>query len=88
MNENGSDVPVVLIAGRIWWVPLKVTRIQGSNGNLGPTPIAIMESGAICTISLIILMVLYVNHTYAQNIVLDSMIQIIVSRIFIQIIKV
>jgi hypothetical protein len=66
-----------LIAGRIWWVPLRVTQIQGSNGNLGPTSIAIMESGAIYSISLVILMVLYVKHTYAQNIVLDSMTQII-----------
>lgn len=83
-NNNDPTSPVALIAGRIWWVPLRVTQIQGSNGNLGRTPIAIMESGAIYSISLIILMVLYVRHTYAQNIVLDSMIQIIVSSIYIR----
>lgn len=81
-NRNDLTLSVALIAGRIWWVPLRVTQIQGENGNLGPTSIAIMESGAIYSISLITLMVLYVKHTYAQNIVLDSMIQIIVRSIF------
>ncbi|KAF5319257.1 hypothetical protein D9619_008321 [Psilocybe cf. subviscida] len=68
-----------LIAGRIWWVPLRTTQmtIPGAQCDMTPTRVAIMESGAIYSISLIVLMGLYLKGSYAQNVVFDAMPQVI-----------
>jgi hypothetical protein len=78
MNPNTSGhhlcQPLVLIAGRIWWINRQAgsaaEKISGRK--LGPTIIIIIESGAIYSACLIILLSLYVSGSYAQYIFLDG----------------
>ncbi|KAF7341620.1 hypothetical protein MSAN_02059400 [Mycena sanguinolenta] len=68
-----------LIAGRIWWINHKAGRAARiiSGRKLGPTIIIIIESGAIYSACLIILLSLYVSGSYAQYIALDGVVQVV-----------
>ncbi|KAJ7924222.1 hypothetical protein B0H13DRAFT_1864097 [Mycena leptocephala] len=69
----------LLIAGRIWWINRQAgsaaEKISGRK--LGPTIIIIIESGAIYSACLIILLSLYASGSYAQYIVLDGVVQVV-----------
>ncbi|KAF8983978.1 hypothetical protein BDQ17DRAFT_1437197 [Cyathus striatus] len=71
-------VSTLLIASRIWWTRYQVRRIQIEiNGrSLSPAAMVIVESGAIYSICLIILLALYLSGNYAQHIACDSVAQI------------
>ncbi|KAF5319532.1 hypothetical protein D9619_008334 [Psilocybe cf. subviscida] len=77
--EDERPPRLALIAGRIWWVPLNVTQMTmpGAQCDWGHTRLAILESGALYGISLIVLMALYIKGLYPQNVVLDAMPQVI-----------
>ncbi|KAF5311103.1 hypothetical protein D9619_007631 [Psilocybe cf. subviscida] len=70
-----------LIAGRLWWVPHKINGMLPQGGenqcNLGPAAVIIIESGVVYSSCMIILIALYASGSYAQNIVLDALTQII-----------
>ncbi|KAJ7060139.1 hypothetical protein C8F01DRAFT_208755 [Mycena amicta] len=68
----------LLIAGRIWLI----NRSTAANAHvfgrgLGPAIMIIVESGAIYSFALIILLALYVQESYAQYILLDAETQIV-----------
>jgi len=66
-----------LIAGRIWWIHRTTKGRIASGPNLAASMILVIESGAIYTLCLIILMALYGSGTYAQYIALDAVTQLI-----------
>ena len=67
-----------LIAARIIWVHRQM--VGSINGReVLPAAIVIVESGAIYSACLIILLSLYVSGSLAQYVVLDAVTQIIVS---------
>ncbi|KAJ7078392.1 hypothetical protein C8R43DRAFT_1143408 [Mycena crocata] len=66
-----------LIAGRIWWMNRRVVATAEISGRkLGPAIIIIVESSAIYSACLIILLSLYLSGSYAQYIHLDGVVQI------------
>ncbi|KAJ7508274.1 hypothetical protein B0H11DRAFT_1964131 [Mycena galericulata] len=69
----------LLIAGRIWWINRQACSAADafSGRKLGPTIIIIIESGAIYSACLIILLSLYVSGNYAQYIFLDGVVQVV-----------
>ncbi|KAF8986819.1 hypothetical protein BDQ17DRAFT_1315280 [Cyathus striatus] len=66
----------LLIAGRIWWNRHQTRRILVEGRSLSPAAMAIIESGAIYSICLVILLALYLSGNYASYIVLDTVTQI------------
>lgn len=50
-------------------------------GTLGPAAVVIIESGAIYSFCLILLLSLYLSGSYAQYILLDAVTQVVVSGI-------
>lgn len=78
--SDGSPPLVALIAARIVWVHRQM--VGSVNGReVLPAAIVIIESGAIYSACLIILLSLYVSGSFAQYIVLDAVTQVIVSVI-------
>jgi hypothetical protein len=66
------------IAGRIWWVPHRISDMSNvGNFRIGQPAVVIIESGAIYSSSLILLIILYELRTYAQTVVLECMVQIV-----------
>ncbi|KAI0047512.1 hypothetical protein FA95DRAFT_1559059 [Auriscalpium vulgare] len=60
-----------LIAGRIWWVHRKtVAMVRGRS--IMPAAMVVIESGAIYSACLIILIALYLSGSFAQYILLDA----------------
>jgi hypothetical protein len=60
-----------LIAGRIWWINrATIGRVEGPN--LAAPMILVIESGAIYSFCLIILIILYATGSFAQYIALDA----------------
>lgn len=75
-----------LIAGRIWWVQRKITGLKAGGkgrGSLAPAIIVIVESGAIYSVCLILLLSFYLSGIYAQYILLDAVQQVVVSDLFL-----
>ncbi|KAE9384786.1 hypothetical protein BT96DRAFT_622171 [Gymnopus androsaceus JB14] len=66
-----------LIAGRIWWVHRRTMGLVVSGHSLVPAAVVIIESGAIYSVCLIILLSLYLSGSFAQYIVLDAVTQVI-----------
>ncbi|KAJ7103783.1 hypothetical protein C8R44DRAFT_808160 [Mycena epipterygia] len=68
-----------LIAGRIWWINRRAAQgaAEISGRSLGQASIIIIESGAIYSACLIILLSLYLSGSYAQYILLDGVVQIV-----------
>jgi len=66
-----------LIAGRIWWIHRKVLGNVIKGGSLMPAVIVVIESGAIYSACLVILLSLYLSGSYAQYIALDAVTQVI-----------
>jgi len=67
-----------LIAGRIWWIHRQVGRAAEVSGRgLGPAIIIIIESGAIYSVCLILLLSLYLSGSYAQYVLLDGVVQVV-----------
>ncbi|KAF9033783.1 hypothetical protein BDP27DRAFT_1435868 [Rhodocollybia butyracea] len=62
----------LLIAGRIWWIHQQTTGIMRSGRSLIPAAVVIIESGAIYSACLIILLTLYLSGSFAQSISLDA----------------
>ncbi|KAF8208012.1 hypothetical protein K438DRAFT_1754758 [Mycena galopus ATCC 62051] len=69
----------LLIAGRIWWIDRQAGNAAEiiSGRKLGPTIIILIESGAIYSACLIILLSLYISGSYAQYIALDGVVQVV-----------
>jgi len=65
-----------LIAGRIWWVH-RTTQGRVGGPNLAAPMILVIESGAIYSICLIILIILYASGSFAQYIALDAVSQVV-----------
>jgi hypothetical protein len=69
-----------LIAGRIWWMNRQIrsllTNTRSSRLNFQPAVTIIVESGAIYSISMVMLIILYESGSAAQVIVQDAMPQI------------
>ncbi|KAH8116698.1 hypothetical protein DFH11DRAFT_1823245 [Phellopilus nigrolimitatus] len=65
-----------LIAARIFWIHRKVQGVV-SGTSVFPAMIIIIESGAIYSVCLIILLSLYLSGSFAQYIVLDGVTQVI-----------
>jgi hypothetical protein len=63
---------LALIAARIWWVHRRVIGITTGGGNLAPAAVVIIESGAIYSLCLVLLLSLYLSGSYAQYILLDT----------------
>ncbi|KAJ7078381.1 hypothetical protein C8R43DRAFT_353872 [Mycena crocata] len=67
-----------LIAVRIWYINRQVTKAGAVWGRrLGQSIIIIVESGAIYSACLIILLSLYLSGSYAQYILLDAVVQVV-----------
>jgi len=66
----------LLIAGRIWWVH-RSTKGKMGGTNLAVPMILVVESGAIYSFCLIILIILYATGSFAQYIALDAVSQVI-----------
>ncbi|KAJ7489524.1 hypothetical protein FB451DRAFT_692348 [Mycena latifolia] len=67
-----------LIAGRIWWVNRRAASVAEISGRtLGPAIIIIVESGAIYSACLILLLSLYLTGSYAQYVLLDGVVQVV-----------
>uniref|UniRef100_A0A8H8CE37 Uncharacterized protein n=1 Tax=Psilocybe cubensis TaxID=181762 RepID=A0A8H8CE37_PSICU len=69
-------VSTALIASRIWWIHHK-TKALVSGRSILPAMVVIIESGAIYSACLIILLALYLSGSYTQYIVLDAVTQVI-----------
>lgn len=69
---------LALIASRIWWIHHKTKAIVSGRSVL-PAMVVIIESGAIYSACLIILLALYLSGSFTQYIVLDAVAQVIVS---------
>nr|GAT50861.1 predicted protein [Mycena chlorophos] len=70
----------LLIAGRIWLINSRAHNSASEvfkRGGLGPAIMIIVESGAIYSFALILLLALYVNNNYAQYILLDAEAQLV-----------
>jgi len=67
-----TDVLPALIAVRIWSMDRQVAQIKVRGSNLRPAGKIIIESGVIYTISLLILLVLYVFSNNALYVVAGS----------------
>ncbi|KAF7320492.1 hypothetical protein HMN09_00132700 [Mycena chlorophos] len=68
----------LLIAARIWLIDRSTGNTAKVFGRrLGPAILIIVESGAIYSVALVILLALYVNNSYAQYILLDAEVQIV-----------
>ncbi|KAF9005456.1 hypothetical protein BDQ17DRAFT_1303828 [Cyathus striatus] len=65
-----------LIAMRIWWNHRKMSGVV-SGRSLVPAAVVIIESGAIYSACLVILLSLYLSGSFAQYIVLDAVTQVI-----------
>ncbi|PPQ96037.1 hypothetical protein CVT25_013899 [Psilocybe cyanescens] len=65
-----------LIASRIWWIHRKTKTIVSGRSVL-PAMVVIIESGAIYSACLIILISLYLSGSFTQYIVLDAVTQVI-----------
>jgi len=65
-----------LIAGRIWWTHRRAIGLVGGR-SLVPAAVVIVESGAIYSACLVILLSLYLSGSFAQYIVLDAVTQVI-----------
>lgn len=63
-----------LIAGRVWWIQRKLqkTGVAVVGRDLTPALIVVIESGAIYSACLIILLALYLSGSFAQYILLDG----------------
>lgn len=74
-----SDMPhIVLIAAKIWWVGRKTATILHTR-TLMPIAIVIVESGALYSASLLILLIAFLKQSWAKPIMVDLVVQIIVS---------
>jgi hypothetical protein len=70
----------VLIAGRIWWTNKRIasladchaTEIKERTSAIMPAAVIIIESGAIYSIMLILLLATYVSSSYAQYFFIDA----------------
>ncbi|KAF8996233.1 hypothetical protein BDQ17DRAFT_1310457 [Cyathus striatus] len=67
----------ILIALRIWWGQRQTKSIHVSGRSIGPAAVVIVESGAIYSVTLIILLATYLSGNNAQFIALDAVTQII-----------
>jgi len=67
-----------LIAGRIWWISRKACKLLGKEirRKYNHTVAIVLESGAIYSVSLMTLLILYCSKTNAQYIVYDALAQI------------
>ena len=68
----------VLIAARIWWVDHKTAGLLQSR-TLKPIANIIIESGALYSASLLILLIMFLKKSWAKPIMVDLVVQIIVS---------
>ncbi|KAF7973802.1 hypothetical protein HWV62_14168 [Athelia sp. TMB] len=66
-----------LIAFRIWWTHRRAGSGAPGTISLLPTVVIVVESGAIYSVVLVILLSLYLSGSYAQYIALDAVTQII-----------
>lgn len=72
----------VVIASRIWWVSRRINRMTSTTGRsstLGRAGSIIIESGAMYSSCLVLLIALYLCGSYAQFVVLNAMTQVVVS---------
>ena len=68
----------VLIGVRIWWVDHKTAGLLRSR-TLKPIANIIIESGALYSASLLILLIMFLKKSWAKPIMVDLVVQIIVS---------
>ena len=68
----------MLIAARIWWVDHKSAGLLRSR-TLKPIASIIIESGALYSASLLILLITFLKKSWAKPIMIDLVVQIIVS---------
>ncbi|KAF9477272.1 hypothetical protein BDN70DRAFT_862090 [Pholiota conissans] len=77
LTTNFTSTSESLIAFRIWWVHRRTRGILGSRRTILPAMVVIIESGAIYSACLVILLSLYLSGSFAQYIVLDAVTQVI-----------
>ena len=65
-----SDETTVLIALRIWLTERRASAVFRSR-SLTPVAVIIIESGAIYSVALLTVLVLFLTNSWAQYIVLD-----------------
>ena len=68
----------VLIAARIWWIDHKTAGLLRSR-TLKPVANIIIESGALYSASLLILLITFLEKSWAKPIMVGLVVQIIVS---------
>lgn len=78
LSLSTNIVVTSLIAGRIWWIGRQAAKsLGGAHGQkYSQALVIIIESGAIYSVCLFILLILYVTKANAQYIVYDSLAQI------------
>ncbi|KAK7033854.1 hypothetical protein R3P38DRAFT_738877 [Favolaschia claudopus] len=79
LSLSTNIVVTSLIAGRIWWIARTTQRLMGTTTSRRKYQNAvaiILESGAIYSVSLMTLLILYCSRTNAQYIVYDAQAQI------------
>lgn len=72
-----------LIAYRIWSVDHSAGKFRQTKSTLKPVMAAVIESGAIYSLTLVILLGVYLSHSWAHFIFLDSLTPLIVSDEFV-----
>lgn len=63
---------IALIAGRIWWIHRQTLGLRIGGRSIVPAAVVIVESGAIYSTVLIILLALYLSGSFAQYVALDG----------------
>lgn len=76
-----SNLPKALIAYRIWSIESQLNKVISERRGNSPVLPVIIESSAVYSASLICLTALFAAGSWAQYIVLDTLVQLIVSTI-------
>ncbi|KAI5122026.1 hypothetical protein M0805_008017 [Coniferiporia weirii] len=66
-----------LIAFKVWWMERQLAEFSRSSSGFRPVMIIVIESGAVYSVSLIALLAMYINGTWAFYFIIDTMPDII-----------